>query len=100
MRLNQTEHQIISTIIQKIFGDNALLYLFGSRIEDDKLGGDIDLLIETNLKPEEAFIRKIQAITEIQFALGEQKIDILITNPKKDDKRLVIQQARLTAVPL
>ena len=38
--------QLIETA-KKFFGDNCRVYLFGSRIDNSKNGGDIDIFIET-----------------------------------------------------
>ena len=54
------------------------IWLFGSRVNDDKKGGDIDLFIETqSLCPNRAeTICRLYG--ELVMTLGEQKIDILL----------------------
>ena len=46
MRLRENEIQSIKTIFRDIFKDGEI-YLFGSRVDDSKKGGDIDLYIST-----------------------------------------------------
>ena len=46
MRLNSKEHSAIKGVLSK-FDPEGKVYLFGSRIDDTKRGGDIDLLFET-----------------------------------------------------
>jgi len=58
--------------IQKILKGKKVI-LFGSRIYDDKKGGDIDLYIDEDLSIEE--IAKIKA--KLILNLGDRKIDIL-----------------------
>lgn len=78
MRLLQEEHHIIKTTVAH-FDDEALVYLFGSRVNDDQKGGDIDLLIFSDkLSQDDA--SKIKYV--LWNHIGEQKIDILIV---KDD---------------
>ncbi|MBU0455630.1 MAG: nucleotidyltransferase domain-containing protein [Gammaproteobacteria bacterium] len=45
MRLTPFEVQTIKSIIQK-HDPNAKIYLFGSRVNDQARGGDIDLLTQ------------------------------------------------------
>jgi len=46
MRLSEFEHRSILSAFRQIF-KNGNIYLFGSRVDDHKKGGDIDLYIET-----------------------------------------------------
>ena len=56
---------------------NAKVYLFGSRVDDSKKGGDIDLIISSDKITKD----DIYKIKSIMFnKLDEQKIDILITD--------------------
>ena len=53
----------------------ASVYLFGSRLDDQKVGGDIDLLVVSE-KLTRRDLRKIRLDFYEKF--GEQKIDILL----------------------
>ncbi len=93
MRLSKFE---IDTIKQGVrtLDPQARVYLFGSRADDNKRGGDIDLLIlSERLKP----IDKIKLKALIFKKLDEQKIDIVIS---KDAKRPFVQLALDQGVPL
>ncbi len=54
---------------------NAEPYLFGSRVHDDKKGGDIDLLILSDHKI--TIDDKMQFLVNFFEKFGEQKIDII-----------------------
>ncbi|MCK5201511.1 MAG: nucleotidyltransferase domain-containing protein, partial [Spirochaetales bacterium] len=82
------------------FGPTAKVSLFGSRIDDSKKGGDIDLLIEANIISSDIYINKIRVLTEIQMKLGEQKIDLIVTENPEEDSRLVVKEALRTGVKL
>jgi predicted nucleotidyltransferase len=80
MRLSDQERQSIRKILLEL-DPNAQIYLFGSRVDDDKKGGDIDLLILSS-KITEKNRRLIKL--KLYDALGEQKIDLIITSDTAD----------------
>lgn len=80
MRLLQTEILAISQTIRRL-DDRARIYLFGSRVDDTKRGGDIDLLIlsEKLSESDRGMIR-----LGLHERLGEQKIDLVIARDLSD----------------
>jgi len=88
MRLTEVEKKEIKHAVEKNFGAEIDVYLFGSRIDDSLKGGDIDLYIETDLGGAEVQKRKIKTITDIQQKLGDQKIDIVIISKNNNDDKL------------
>ena len=52
----------------------ARLLLFGSRVDDSKRGGDIDLLVITHTL---GFPDKLQILADLHQQLGDQKIDLV-----------------------
>ncbi|WKZ71049.1 MAG: nucleotidyltransferase domain-containing protein [Melioribacteraceae bacterium] len=79
MRLKKTHIDFIKRTAKELFGENSQVYLFGSRVDDNKRGGDIDIYIETNQKTN-IFEKKIEMLKLLHDYLGEQKIDIVINN--------------------
>lgn len=47
MRLNQEQIDLILTTIRSQAGTDARVVLFGSRMDDTRRGGDLDLLVES-----------------------------------------------------
>ena len=43
MRLSVTQQQCILQATRQNFGDDAKVWLFGSRVDDTRRGGDVDL---------------------------------------------------------
>lgn len=80
MRLNEEEISAIKEIVQELDRE-AKVYLFGSRVDDSKRGGDIDLLIMSQNLTRDA-VGKIR--WRLWECLGEQKIDILIAQDTTD----------------
>lgn len=82
MRLNEKEIKcIINSFYEVLENPFGALYLFGSRVDNAKKGGDIDLLLIT---PEEylSHYRSIKSRIShaIQDRIGEQKIDITVVS--------------------
>ena len=61
---------------------------------------DIDLLVETSLSGAHAYRGRIDAMTDIQLALGDQKIDIVITDLDTTYDRPIVRIARKQGVQL
>ncbi len=94
MRLSEEERALLKRTLAKISKD-AKLYLFGSRVDESKQGGDIDLLVvDRSLKKRD--LRKLR----IEFCkhFGEQKVDIILDNGKSDDPFISI--VKKEALPL
>lgn len=97
MRLTSEEITVITDAIHQAFGQQARVWLFGSRVDDSKKGGDIDLLVEPPADCDNLLDKKLKALVAIQLKLGEQKIDLVIAN---NPDRLIEQEARKTGVEL
>lgn len=81
MRLTLQERHLIREIVQRRFGHQAQVWLFGSRTDDQARGGDIDLLVHSPAPIESDLRAALGLESELQDALGDQKIDILFTYP-------------------
>jgi ribosomal protein S18 acetylase RimI-like enzyme len=83
MRLTEHEIATIQSTSHKVFGHKASVWLFGSRVDDSKRGGDIDLLIlAPDLPQKTAFMKQdIAFCVQLKSQLGEQKIDTLYATP-------------------
>ncbi|MBM3197757.1 MAG: nucleotidyltransferase domain-containing protein [Chlamydiae bacterium] len=77
MRLTQKQIDSLLQATRLYFGNTAKIWLFGSRVDDSKTGGDIDLYIETD-KETGIIVAKLQMLTTIETVFGDQKIDILV----------------------
>lgn len=77
MRLSKYEHEKIKEIFIKIFNHGSL-YLFGSRVDDSKKGGDIDLYVIPENYQDKFSSKKMLFLLELKKLIGEQKIDLVI----------------------
>jgi len=86
MRLEKKEIVIIKEIVENIFGQTKI-YLFGSRLNKSKKGGDIDLFIIPENR-DTLYEKKIKAIARLERYLYKP-IDIVV---HKDFKREIEQE--------
>lgn len=101
MRLSTQQQSIIRTTATEAFGASAGVWLFGSRADDSKRGGDIDLLIETDQTDINALTRaEITFLTQLQMKLGEQKIDVLLDYPSRKTRPPIFAIAKTTGILL
>lgn len=88
MRLPPKAIAIIREAAKHHFGAQAKVWLFGSRVDDSKRGGDIDLYVEVDTPIKDRVFKVCRMNAEIQMALGEQKIDILVSSPERTPLRI------------
>jgi len=98
MRLSVYEINSIKEIFKELF-DTGEIYLFGSRVDDSKKGGDIDLYINLNypLDTKERLSKRSKFRIKLEDKIGEQKIDIIIS---KDKNRSIEKEALATGILL
>jgi predicted nucleotidyltransferase len=95
MRLTKSEISSIKSIFNEVFKSGDI-YLFGSRVDDNKKGGDIDLYIRSD-NITNKIEQKIEFLVKLKQKIGDQKIDVIIsTNPN----RVIEQEAISSGVRL
>ncbi len=83
MRLSDRMQKLIVDGIRKSFGDTEI-YLFGSRTDESKKGGDIDIALALDINKNEFRRKKIQ-FKKYLFQKGyDLKIDLLQWNKNID----------------
>ncbi len=101
MRLTAEQIVAIKETAGKHFGKGASVRLFGSRADDSRRGGDIDLYITTDLPDVEKIIKaEIQFLAELKRRIGDQKIDVLVDYPARKRHPPIFTVARETGIPL
>jgi predicted nucleotidyltransferase len=74
MRLDSRQKRALSEALRGVEGE---VYLFGSRVDDSKKGGDIDILVLTS-RDAYSLSRQIKR----RFMLEcEEKLDVVVLNP-------------------
>lgn len=97
MRLTPQQVESIRSAAETAFGTSTSVKLFGSRVDDSKRGGDIDLLVRPANR-DQLLQRKLRFLALLEQALGERRIDVVIEQPH--DARPIVRVARDTGVSL
>lgn len=99
MRLKEYEIEAIKDTTQRVFGPKATVHLFGSRTDDHKKGGDIDLFIQCHrqIARAELYDLKIKFLVSLKKAIGDQRIDVLIEG---GHTRNMFQQLKTESIQL
>jgi predicted nucleotidyltransferase len=92
IRLSRKQIAIIKEAARTYFGGSSKEYLFGSRVDDLKMGGDIDLLIDTD-SSKDLLNKNMKFLAKLNMPLGEQKIDVIIA---KDNARGIEKRREVT----
>jgi predicted nucleotidyltransferase len=82
MRLSDGERMQIKTIIASTFGNGAEVWLFGSRVDDSKRGGDVDLYV-TGANAADLYQARIAAISALEEVLL-YPVDLVAEEPGRD----------------
>jgi predicted nucleotidyltransferase len=78
MRLDEKTRDIIKKEVASQLGSEAIVRLFGSRVDDRQRGGDIDLLIEPGCALAQRIQMECRLAARLYIKLGGRKVDVLI----------------------
>lgn len=99
MRLTVQQAEAIRRAAVETFGADVELRLFGSRADDDRRGGDIDLYVATKDDSVERLVRaELDFLVKVKSRIGEQKIDVLLDYPSRRHRPPIFDIARTTGV--
>ena len=86
MRLNLEESSATAKAVALESGPSVRLLLFGSRLDDARAGGDIDLFIDdVSLTAAEVVARRVAMRVRLADGLGERKTDIVVQRSDRAD---------------
>jgi len=99
MRLTSDQIQAIKLAAHAVLGDDAQVTLFGSRTDDRRRGGDIDLMFETPRRLANRATVQGQIYVALVRQLGDRKLDVLLKDADTPEAP-VMRVARETGVRL
>lgn len=68
MRLTPQQIATILRIAREVMGDDTVVSVFGSRLDDDRRGGDLDVLVESALRL--PLLQRAELKLRLEAALG------------------------------
>ncbi|MDD2660726.1 MAG: nucleotidyltransferase domain-containing protein [Methylococcales bacterium] len=99
MRLTDDQIQAIKQTAHVVLGDDARVILFGSRTDDAKKGGDIDLLFETDQAVDNRATTIGALYASLIRKLGDRKIDVILKDAATPESPVLVI-ARQTGIQL
>lgn len=81
MRLSAEAINVIQDAFLRVF-EKGDLYLFGSRVDDTRKGGDIDLYVVAD-QQNRLGEKRIDFLAQIKHKIGDQRIDLVIDRGTK-----------------
>ena len=101
MRLTSRQIEGLKHIAAEVFGPQARISLFGSRIDDQRRGGDIDLYVTgLALTADAQLDAKLKFLVKAKQQLGEQRIDLVFAPAPGQTVQPIHRIAETTGVPL
>lgn len=94
MRLTPAQIQAIRQTTHRVLGEEAAIWLFGSRVDDSKRGGDVDLYVESASL---GLLNEIRCKVHLQDIL-DLPVDLVVRAPH--DGSVIARHAREQGVRL
>jgi len=88
VRISNQTQLTIQEAVAEIFGSEAVVSLFGSRVNDELKGGDIDLLVQSEQMVQNRQQKICQLVARLQIRLGDQPIDVVVIDPAVQRKAI------------
>lgn len=92
MRLSEIQRNHLQDTIHRHFGADAVTYVFGSRLDDDARGGDMDVFVETPISVD--FHLRALALAQLEELLA-LPVDLIVKDAA-DRERPIHRIARLS----
>ncbi len=103
MRITPTQVRLVKNAVSRYLGDRSRVWVFGSRVDDRRRGGDYDFYIETLLKkPEKIVSGKLELLAYLHGTrdFEGEKIDIVIRAAVPGPDLPIYKVAKEDGIPL
>ncbi len=96
MRITRKDQDIITSVIKHSIAD-ASVYLFGSRVDDNRKGGDIDIFLDTSESVN--MMKKLSILRQFEKEGIQRKVDLIIQTPEHR-KTVIFQEVQQKGIRL
>lgn len=81
MRLTEKQVATIKTATTDIFGPDARVWLFGSRVDNKRRGGDVDLMVEIDEPAENPVLLAARLSARVSRSMYGRRVDVVVHAP-------------------
>lgn len=81
MRLTQQQVAALNQLAHELGGDDAIVHIFGSRLDDHGRGGDLDLMLELHRPVANPALLAARFSAKASRLMQGRKVDVLLAAP-------------------
>jgi len=81
MRLTPAQIVLIKSATADLAGPEARVRLFGSRLDDNARGGDVDLLLELPVPVDHPALLSARLAARVSRGMSGRRVDVLLSAP-------------------
>ena len=86
MRLSSGQIEAIKQETEHFFGAQAEVWLFGSRVDDNRRGGDVDLYVRSGMSDaDQLAAARFAFLARLKRRIGDRKIDLVLQRSGGDE---------------
>jgi uncharacterized protein len=102
MRVTPEQIRVFDQCVHQYFGEDAVFWLFGSRVDDNKKGGDYDFLVETHIHDAADVERKLALLAQLQETaeFEDEKIDLVIKRANSNFDMPIYTVAKIEGIQI
>lgn len=98
MRLSTEQAATVRQAVDELFSPAAKVLLFGSRVDNEACGGDIDLLVETPIEVARSAFAAANLAARLERQFNGRRVDVVLVTPSTPEQpihRIARQQGIL-----
>lgn len=81
MRISSVQVLAIKEQVRRIAGEDAGVRVFGSRLDDAALGGDLDLMLELPQFVDNPALLSARVAAQVSRVMNGRRVDVILSAP-------------------